>query len=157
MRVGVISDTHGQIDRVVEKLDELDIDLLLHLGDHSEDGVKIGGKLKKEVIIVRGNCDFYDGVNPLERIIEIEGRKIFMTHGHKYNIKKDIRNLYYRGKELEVDIVLFGHTHISYLFQEDNIKIFNPGSPTLPRGNSGASIGVINFGQDTIDFEIIGL
>lgn len=157
MKIGVISDTHGNIDRVVKQLELLDIDFVLHLGDNSEDAIIIENKLNKEVIAVRGNCDLYDRKNPLERIIEIENKKIFMTHGHKYNVKREMETLYYRGKELEVDIVLFGHTHIPYLNKGKNIKIFNPGSTLLPRGNSRASIGVMDFESDRVGIKKIAI
>ncbi len=157
MKIGIISDTHGNIDKVVNEFKDSDVNLILHLGDNSEDGIIIEKKLQREVIAVRGNCDFYDRKNPLERIIEIGDKKIFMTHGHEYNVKREMNTLYYRGKELEVDIVLFGHTHIPYLNIGEKLKIFNPGSTLLPRGNSPASIGIMDFESDGVNFKKIAI
>ncbi|UKI49686.1 MAG: metallophosphatase family protein [Clostridium sp.] len=41
---------------------------------------------KFNVTYVIGNCDRYS--KPLENVIDINGLKAFITHGHKYNVKK---------------------------------------------------------------------
>ena len=57
----------------------------------------------------------------------------FITHGHKYGVKMGLNNIFYKGKEVEVDAVLFGHTHIKIISKEDGLWIINPGSPSLPK------------------------
>ena len=37
-----------------------------------------------------------------------------MCHGHKYGVKYGYNSIYYRGKEIGADIVLFGHILITY-------------------------------------------
>ena len=58
-----------------------------------------------------------------------------------------MNNIYYRAKELEVDIALFGHTHESLILEEDGVILMNPGSISLPR-NSTRSIGYIEIDKD---------
>lgn len=134
MQIVIVSDTHGMYQPIIEKLNTLKrIDLLIHLGDYVQDGERIAEELGVESIIVRGNGDPGSNYKD-EEILTIEDTRIFITHGHKYDIKYNLNRLYYRGLELEADIVLFGHTHIPLIQEEGDILLFNPGSPVLPRG-----------------------
>ena len=56
-----------------------------------------------------------------EKIIEVCGKKIFITHGHFYGVKEGMQRLLYRGLELKVDIALYGHTHISNILFEEGM------------------------------------
>ena len=40
----------------------------------------------------------------------LRGKKIFITHGDLYGVKYGMTNIYYKGKEVGADIVLFGHS-----------------------------------------------
>lgn len=155
MKIIVVSDTHGDNKDVIEKIMELGKpDVLIHLGDYVEDGIKISKAFGVETIIVRGNGD-YGSAYKDDELIELEGKKLFITHGHKYNVRNTIANLYYRGLELGADIILFGHTHVPVNVKEDGIIILNPGSPSLPRGiNRKKTFGLIEI-EDTINTKII--
>ena len=45
----------------------------------------------------------------------------------------------------EGDIVITGHSHTPHLYKENGIYFVNPGSLSRPRGNEGATYGVINY------------
>ena len=77
--------------------------------------------------IVAGNCDFSDK-HPLKAITTINGKRIFSTHGHAYNAKHTLTNMYYATLEEKADICLFGHTNKPTNIVEGNIKMINPGS-----------------------------
>ena len=109
-----------------------DADVLIHLGDNIDDVQELENGFKGEVYAVAGNCD-YSTKYPKETIIEVNGRKIFFTHGDLYGVKSSINNIYYRGRELEVDIVLFGHTHQQIIEKEKGIILMNPGSVSLTK------------------------
>jgi putative phosphoesterase len=129
-------------------------ELILHLGDYATDGEKIAEELGINIIIVKGNGDPVSNHNDYE-LINIEGKKVFLTHGHKHNVNEGIDNIYYKGLELGADIILYGHTHIPVNIKENNIIIMNPGSPTLPRANNKIpTFGIINI-EETITTEII--
>lgn len=149
MKIIVISDSHGSINSALEILKAQDYDLIIHLGDNSEDARKIQDKLKQEIIFVRGNCDYYNLDASLEKVIEIEGKKIFISHGHEYGVKSSLDRIYYRGRELGADLVLFGHTHLAYIDKSD-IILFNPGSISLPKPGKKASYGIIEIHKDGI-------
>lgn len=144
MLVAVISDTH-RMGKYINLAKELikDADILIHLGDNIEDVELLEQGFKGEVYAVAGNCD-YSVKYPKETIIEVNGRKIFFTHGDLYRVKSSINNIYYRGKELGVDIVLFGHTHQHLIEEEGDLILMNPGSISLPR-SKGRYVGFIDI------------
>ena len=69
----------------------------------------------------------------MEEIIEIEGYKILVTHGHYYYVNSGVDNLKAYAREQGVDIAMFGHTHVPYFEVDDELTILNPGSLTYPR------------------------
>jgi putative phosphoesterase len=136
MRIAVVSDTHSHsfsINKIYEYIQ--DADMMIHLGDNVEDVETLEKSFKGKILNVRGNCD-YNSFVPKERLEVIEGKRIFMTHGDRYNVKYDLLRLKYRAKEVEADIVLFGHTHEYLELHEEGIWFINPGSAALPRDSS---------------------
>lgn len=156
MKIFVVSDTHGRINNFIGYVQKLDRpDLIIHLGDNVQDAYEIERKMKVETIVVRGNCDFVSNDIPSERLLKVEGVKIFITHGHKYGVKYDTIGLLKKAKEVEADLVLFGHTHSPFIESEKyDIMFMNPGSPTLPRGMNGYSFGIVNIGEK-IELKIV--
>lgn len=144
MLVAVVSDTHRS-DSCVKSIKTLikDADILIHLGDNVEDAEELEREFKGEVYIVAGNCDF-SRKYPKDRLIDIEGKKIFMTHGDLYAVKMGLNSIYYKGREIEADIVLFGHTHQAMIERTNELILMNPGSPSLSR-LSKKSIGFISI------------
>ena len=147
MLIAVVSDTH-RIDKYINVVKEnlLNVDILFHLGDNTDDVAKICEEFKGVVYAVQGNCD-YGKLYPKEQLIEVCGKRIFLTHGDLYGVKYGMTNIYYRAKEVEADIVLFGHTHQKYIQEESGIIFMNPGSVSLPR-LSGRYIGYIKLEED---------
>jgi len=146
--IAVISDTHrmGKYIELGKKYIK-GADVLIHLGDNSEDIEELTKDFKGDVYGVRGNCDGSTKY-PTEQLLEIMGKRIFLTHGHLYGVKNNLSSIYYRGKELNADIVLFGHTHEHILKEEGGIIFMNPGSISLPRFK-GRYIGFIELGEET--------
>ncbi len=137
MIIYVLSDTHGNIDYFLEKVNEIGKpDKLFFLGDYVEDGEKIRDTLNIETIIVKGNNDYKNKIYNYDEIISINNHKIFLTHGHRYDVNFDINNLYYRSLELNVELSFFGHTHKRTKIVENGITMLNPGSPSFPRGGN---------------------
>ena len=56
--------------------------------------------------IVRGNCDYDDYKTKDEMTVELEGVKIFLTHGHLYGVKRDYSYIEEKGYEEGADIVV---------------------------------------------------
>lgn len=156
MHIAVISDTHRhsyELNQVLKQIQ--DIDVIIHLGDNVEDVDILKNGYKGKIINVRGNCDFVSFV-PSERIEEFEGKKIFVTHGHKYNVKYDLLRLQYRAREVGANVVLFGHTHEAIELYEEGIWYINPGSLGLPR-NGYKSYAILDIDNNEVKANIVKL
>lgn len=141
MKVAVFSDSHGDVDHMEQAIRREKPYLVLHLGDLCRDFQELQSRLPMQTMQnVCGNCDGFTEV-PDRRILLIEGRRIFMTHGHRYHVKQTYGPAYYAALEAEADILLFGHTHIPCCEREGGLWMLNPGSC---RG-SGGTYGVIEI------------
>lgn len=132
MRILLVSDTHGRSDELIEAVKGQEFDRLFHLGDYVEDGEYIAQSLGLAATIVRGNGDLGSSYKD-EEILEIKGKRIFMTHGHLYNIRQGLTSICYKALEEDLDLALFGHSHIPVNIREGKVIIMNPGSPSFPR------------------------
>ncbi len=155
MRIGVISDTHGDIDLALEAIKQMgEVDVILHAGDTYSDLIEISKKVKIEMIGVRGNIGKEDE-GPRELVLELGGFRIFLVHGHYYDVKHSLMRLFYRAKELETDIVVYGHTHLALSAVEDNILFLNPGSIGYPRGKYKNSYAILDLSGKKATVEIL--
>ncbi|MFA5523807.1 MAG: metallophosphoesterase [Tissierellales bacterium] len=158
MKIGIISDTHGYVQECINALKKIDeIDMIMHLGDYTKDAKAIKEAFNITMLNIRGNSDPYDNDTPHENIIELKGKKIFMTHGDQYGVKQGLSHIYYKTKELNADVALFGHSHTSTLIEYDGILFLNPGSPTLPRAGTSKSIGMLYIDNGNVKGEIIAI
>ncbi|MFR5265545.1 metallophosphoesterase [Clostridium sp.] len=156
MRIAVVSDTHYNTNVLDNILSEVkDFDMIFHLGDNVKDALYLAKNFHGEVHYVKGNCDI--GVAaPDDKIVEVEGKRFFLTHGHNYGVKYNLNNLYFKARELDVDVALYGHSHIKQIERVENLDIMNPGSASLPRDGS-RSIGLIEIKNDNINIKIRNL
>jgi len=137
MRIGVISDTHGDqaaIRQVAKAV--TNVDMWLHAGDCSQDGEYLRNLVTVPVFSARGNCDGYTTAK-IDEFVETHGHKIWLTHGHRYGVKHGTQELEQLGKLYEVDAVIYGHTHIPDNHWHEGILIFNPGSAYGSRATYG--------------------
>ena len=143
MKVLVISDTHGDISSLNEIISRhKDIDYFIHSGDTYADALLISQMYDIPFKGVRGNSDTeFNGQD--DYFIFLEDVGIFVTHGHRYNVKSSINNIYYKGLEMKANIVIFGHTHLPYNYDIDGLLIINPGSVSRPRSGNRGSYGVL--------------
>ena len=152
MRIGVFSDSHGDISTAKRFFDSLSpLDCLFHLGDHAADGEKLGKLFSCPVYAVRGNCDYRSG-EPLERVVDLEGKRFLLLHGHQYYYADA---LFYRGEEVHADMVLYGHTHMPDLCADGPMLLLNPGSLSRPRGGSANSCALITLKGNDLNVRFI--
>ncbi len=142
----VVSDTHGNFSALEKLLPIMkESDYVFCLGDYQRDILAYKRELGDKIYSVSGNCDGGGG----ELILEIEGNKILLTHGHEYNVKSSLYRLVLRAKELGVNTVFYGHTHQSDIVCEDGITFINPGCATR-FGESSYCYAVIYNGKITV-------
>ena len=129
MRILVVSDTHGDFYNFKKAVDaQKNADIIIHCGDSRDelDAIKMHYQ-DKAVIAVKGNCDLGSTLPLVEERV-IEGKKLFITHGHMYNVKSGLYTLCCAAREAKADIVLYGPTHNALCEYDDGLYILNPGS-----------------------------
>lgn len=131
MKILIMSDSHGLTEEIKQLIarHEDEVSKFIHCGDSELMATEIE---RDNFIVVRGNCDL-DSRLKNEHIFEYKDWRIFVNHGHEYNVRNDLHLLHYRAQEHDAHIVCFGHTHILHVEQLDNIFFINPGSIRLPR------------------------
>lgn len=130
--------------------------LFVHTGDNFTDYKFLRKKTGISGFGVRGNCDL--GIIPgakEELILEYAGKKIFLTHGHLYGVKYSLTDLLRRAKELDVDAVIFGHSHVALLERMDGMWLINPGSLSLPRRGCRPGFARIRVEDGEIKGELV--
>lgn len=135
MKILIVSDTHGKLHNLTEVIErEKPIDWLLHLGDVEGQEDEIALLADCRVGIVSGNNDWFTRLSR-ELELVIGGVRIFMTHGHRYDVYSGADCIKAQGIVRGADVVMFGHTHCPHIERdkESGILILNPGSISCPR------------------------
>lgn len=154
MKILAIGDTHGKLNKVRDIWPKLkNIDLIIHTGDHYEDGLDLSDEFGVPVVAVKGNCD--GGGREDYEIIETEAGNILLTHGHSQHVSYDYNALMYRAMELDCVAAVFGHTHCCEIEQIDDLWLINPGSLTQPRDGTGGSYAIIRTSEDDFNASIV--
>ena len=134
MKILIIGDSHGHITNlkaVAEIARKSKIGAIIHVGDwNTTDSVKAVLDSRIPLYTVMGNADIEDGMeeflklntkgfNPDFLKIEIDGRKIGITHKVKVTDKR------FEG----LDVVFSGHYHSKEEKMRDFIEFIRPGAP----------------------------
>ncbi len=155
-KILVISDTHGDTtlaEKVIKK--NQDVDIVIHLGDYFRDAY-ILNELYPGIRFeyVYGNSDFMIGSVPMEKVLEVEGQRILLTHGHRYSVKWGLEKLKDKAYNDNIQLLLFGHTHVSQVTHGAGFIILNPGSISDPRGGDEESYAIVIIDNKKIDVEL---
>ena len=143
MKILVLSDSHSAMSFMRRAVEQVKPDAIVHLGDHYDDGETLHEEFSYIPFYqVPGNCDRYR-TPPHARdilILPVLGVSLYMTHGHRHQVKLLLSLLLRDAREAKVDAVLYGHTHVADCHQEeDGLWVLNPGSC----GSYGGSVGLI--------------
>ena len=159
MKVLIVSDTHGN-DRNLERvlLQNYPMDAVFHLGDMVGSESYIEDICPCPVNMVSGNNDFLSPAQA-EQVVEMEGHRIFMTHGHRYGVTYNLEKVKLAAEARKCDLVFCGHSHRPLVDDEERIIVVNPGSLTYPRQeNRKPSYILMHMDADeNVNFEIIYL
>ncbi|WP_319203890.1 YfcE family phosphodiesterase [uncultured Ilyobacter sp.] len=128
MKILVVSDSHQHLEKLIDMFEKENPDIVISAGDNSGDAIDLSYiKEEADYYIVRGNCDYFDFKTDDTEEFNIKGKKIFLTHGHLYNVKSGYEKIKIEAVKKQADIVIFGHTHIPYVDAEYPV-LFNPGA-----------------------------
>lgn len=151
-RILVISDTHlSKFDDLPDALIDIakNSDLIIHAGDICNLDVLEGLRKIKDVIAVQGNMDDSSirGILPLSENFEIDGAKFGLTHGYGSpgSVPDNIVNSF--G---DVDVLIFGHSHLPFNEKRNSCRLFNPGSATDPRSAIIPTYGIIEVDNGAV-------
>lgn len=152
MRLGIVSDTHGQVNftrEAVRMLESLEVDEVIHCGDiGSVEIVPLLGAWPAHFVF--GNVDYDHAA--LEAAIsecggtchgrfgslEREGVRIAFLHGD------DTQRLRETAASGDWDLVCYGHTHVAKQHHEGKTLVLNPGA--IYRANPH-SIAIVDLPQ----------
>ncbi len=145
MKILVMSDSHSSLSFMRRCVNALKPDTLIHLGDYFEDGKVIAQENPQlRMHQVPGNCDLYRSMDCGPQILcyDIGGVRVYMTHGHRHNVKMTTGPLLADARKEGAKIILYGHTHQADCHQEaDGLWVLNPGSC----GYYGGSVGILQI------------
>ena len=150
MKILVLSDSHSSLRFMCKAIMAVAPDAVIHLGDYYDDAEVLAEENPHLVFHqVPGNCDQYRCSPFAPRILNytVGGVKLYMTHGHKHQVKSTISLLLADARKSGSQAALYGHTHVADCHREaDGLWVLNPGSC----GSAGGSVGVIETANDTI-------
>lgn len=131
MKVLVISDTH-ELDDLFWRITKTErpFDLVLHAGDVEGSAAYYRKASGVPTLFVKGNND-YESTEPVDRLINIDGYRIFMTHGHTWHVERwesSLWDLCDEAKRRGAKVAIFGHTHHPIIMERDGVLLINPGS-----------------------------
>ncbi len=153
MRVAVMADTHLKnnklnLPQVVMKHLE-GIDRIIHCGDVKEKGLLDVLETYAPVFSVYGNGDEEGLQCELKEklILNLGNYKIGVVHGHGEKGKTADRALE-AFRDMDIDMILFGHSHQPLLQTKKGVLMINPGSPTVKRQEKKHSMVILNLEED---------
>ena len=88
MKILVFSDSHRSRGGMLDAIDAHRPDQVIHLGDLQSDAEELTYVYPKlPICMVPGNCDGWT-MDPLKKQITLAGKRILLSHGHLWGVKK---------------------------------------------------------------------
>ena len=159
----ILSDSHKAVDRMRAVTEKENPDIIIHLGDHLSDAVKLKSEYPDiEMYYVLGNTDSQNDDEEWIKRVEICGWRILLTHGNPTflndsNLNEDLSEIFGKdGRCDDADIILFGHIHAPYLTYRYDKWIMCPGHiGRSSRYNVPPTYGVMKISTEKIHWKII--
>lgn len=161
MKVGIVSDTHGRMNKQIA-LALAECEVVLHAGDYHNpmhiEQLRCCGEQLAEVHAVRGNCDWGNDY-PRDAVFDVGGVRFYLTHGDRYLSRADGNDAAINfatgvaplgGEARRPDVVVFGHSHVATQYHHKGVLFINPGSPVSPRGGRIGTVCVLEIQESTV-------
>lgn len=130
-RIGIVSDTHGDRGHLEQALLKLEaagrLDALIHCGDGACDLRYLGGSIL-QTAVVYGNCDGSAAELARDMLLDMDGVRIYITHGHYYNVKRGLDLLAEAAAAKGAQVACYGHTHKAVCEYRAGVLLLNPGA-----------------------------
>jgi putative phosphoesterase len=149
MKIIAISDTHIKQGSILEQIQpELvrlikDADVVIHAGDFvtKEAHDELSDICRLEA--VHGNMDepALKRLLPARKVADLGGFRFGIIHEAALSIQDTI-GARYMAKEMEVDVLIFGHIHRP-LIEKSDVLLACPGSPTAPRLSEPSALELV--------------
>jgi hypothetical protein len=156
MRIGIISDTHNDIEMILKALDEFHargISTLFHAGDITSprlisffkdfDTKIVLGNGDLDIELINSECMKF-GFGPVQKVrtLEVDSKVIHISHGNNVT---EFRNAIDSAK---YDYIIKGHTHEFEDYVLQGTHIINPGA--LYRADE-YTVAVLDLATDTVE------
>lgn len=131
MKILVVSDSHAGYSFMRRCIEYTAPDAIIHLGDYYRDGETMAEEYPHiPVYQVPGNCDMNRSYipDPEIRLLELGGVRLYLTHGHRHQVKSTLVRLIADARAAKAQAVLFGHTHSAMIQREPDLLVLNPGA-----------------------------
>ncbi len=132
MKILVLSDSHSGASFMRQCVEAVRPDALVHLGDYYDDAAMLHEEFPRiPMYQVPGNCDRFRCPPGTHEILclDVCGARLYMTHGHRHNVKLYLDSLVYEARKSGAKAALYGHTHVADCHrEEDGLWVLNPGS-----------------------------
>jgi uncharacterized protein len=129
-------------------------DLILHAGDLMDPTLLEELSAYAPMRAVRGNLDPPEAGLPETLEFEFGGARVAMTHdsGPKRGRRSRMRRRF-----PEARVVVFGHSHIPWLEDQDGLLLLNPGSPTDKRRQPDHTFALLLAEDGEVAAEMLAL
>jgi uncharacterized protein len=129
-------------------------DLVLHAGDLMDPALLDELAACAPVEAVRGNLDSPEAGLPETLELEFGGVRVAMIHdsGPRRGRRARVRRRFPDAR-----VVVFGHSHIPFLEDEDGLMLLNPGSPTDRRRQPHHTFALLHAEEGEVRAEILPL
>ena len=153
MKIGIISDTHGQVPNAVH--DALaGVDHILHAGDVGPMDVITELETLAPVSAVLGNTDYT--IQLPQMSVQTFGGQKFLVH-HIVDLPVPSQLVRVAIADEQPNVVVFGHTHMPYNEHHDGVLFLNPGSVSNPRGGNAPSVAIVECNESSLIVKFVAL
>ncbi len=161
MKLILLSDTHIKKGQSLLSLLPQDLtsiikssDIIIHAGDF--ESLECYNELRSlgKLVAVHGDTDVPELMRllPERKVIEAEGVRIGIIHKGQL-ASESTDGLRYLAKEMEVDVLIFGHFHHPIVEKAD-VLLLSPGSATVP-GIAEPSTIELEIAKNTVKGRVI--
>jgi putative phosphoesterase len=157
MKIGLISDTHGQLDSRTLAI-FAGVDRILHAGDIGNEDILVELEAIAPVTAVAGNTDGFPLASRLKEseVVDLDGKRLLLIHqvGHPERPAPVVTRLLSQHRP---ELVVFGHTHAPFDRTLGGVRFLNPGGAGPKRFHLPRSVALLELGSRDVSVRFVAL